>query len=90
VTGLNTKQQELVENTEGCYLVDANPGTGKTFTITRRSGEIVEQDGVNPDDVLLITFIRSAATEMRDRIISHCKYGARDCKMPDSDVSLAL
>jgi ATP-dependent helicase/nuclease subunit A len=76
--GPNPKQQELIENTEGCYLVDAGPGTGKTFTITRRYAEIVEQDGVDPDDVLLITFTRSAATEMRDRIITHCQYGVRE------------
>lgn len=78
MTEPNPKQQELIENTEGCYLVDAGPGTGKTFTITRRYAEIVDQDGVEPDDVLLITFTRNAATEMRDRIITHCEYGARE------------
>ena len=80
MTTPNPRQRELIGSTEGCHLVDAGPGTGKTFTITRRYAEIVEQDGVEPDDVLLITFTRNAATEMRDRIVAHCEYGARDLR----------
>jgi len=53
-------------------------GTGKTFTVTRRYAEIVDQDGVEPEDVLLVTFTNNAATEMKDRIVAHCDYGMRE------------
>ena len=66
----NHRQQELIDSTEGLYVVDAGPGTGKTFTITGRYVEIISQPDVEPDDVLLVTFTNSAATEMRDRIVA--------------------
>ena len=74
----NAKQQQLIDETEGIYHVDAGAGTGKTFAVTRRYAEIVDQDGVEPEDVLLVTFTNSAATEMRERIVDHCHYGMRD------------
>ena len=43
----NDRQEDLIENTEGLYLVDAGPGTGKTFAITRRYGTIVDQPDVD-------------------------------------------
>jgi len=77
MTTPNPKQRELIESTEGLYLVDAGAGTGKTFTVTRRYANIVSQDDVEPDDVLLITFTRNAATEMKDRIVANCDYDMR-------------
>ncbi|SIS19553.1 UvrD-helicase domain-containing protein [Natronorubrum thiooxidans] len=77
MTAPNPKQRELIESTEGLYLVDAGAGTGKTFTVTRRYANIVSQDDVEPDDVLLITFTRNAATEMKDRIVANCDYDMR-------------
>ena len=75
----NPKQQELIDNTEGLYVVDAGPGTGKTFTITRRYVEIIAQPDIEPDDVLLVTFTNSAATEMRDRIVAESsEYGMQE------------
>lgn len=68
-------QRELVHSTEGIHLVDAGPGTGKTFTVTRRYATIVSRDGVDPDDVLLVTFTNNAAGEMKERIVGHCHYG---------------
>ncbi|MFQ3295805.1 MAG: ATP-dependent helicase/nuclease subunit A [Natrialbaceae archaeon] len=65
----NDRQQDLIEHTDGMYLVDAGPGTGKTFTISRRYVEIIGQPDVEPEDVLLVTFTRSAATEMTERIV---------------------
>ena len=73
----NESQRELIESTDGLYLVDAGAGTGKTFTVTRRYANIVAQDGVEPDDILLITFTRNAATEMKDRIVTSCDYDMR-------------
>ncbi|WP_418282060.1 UvrD-helicase domain-containing protein [Halorubrum sp. DTA98] len=70
----NPKQEELIENTEGTYVVDAGAGTGKTFAITRRYARILERDGVEPEDVLLVTFTRNAAGEMADRIAQRSPY----------------
>jgi len=74
----NPAQRELVENTDGLYVVDAGAGTGKTFAITRRYATIVDQPTVEPADVLLVTFTRSAATEMRERIVDHSTYSLRE------------
>ncbi|MFB6195198.1 MAG: UvrD-helicase domain-containing protein, partial [Haloplanus sp.] len=74
----NDQQQELIDSTDGLYLVDAGAGTGKTFTVTRRYANIVSQDGVDPEDVLLVTFTNNAAAEMKERIVGHCHYGMRE------------
>lgn len=73
----NEGQRELIEGTDGLYLVDAGAGTGKTFTVTHRYANIVTKDGVEPDDTLLLTFTRNAATEMKDRIVASCEYDMR-------------
>jgi len=77
MTSPNPKQQQLIDGTDGIYLVDAGAGTGKTFTVTRRYANILAQDDVEPEDILLITFTRNAATEMKDRISASCDYDLR-------------
>ncbi|WP_225333353.1 UvrD-helicase domain-containing protein [Halomicrobium urmianum] len=74
----NQQQRELIQSTEGIYVVDAGAGTGKTFAITRRYAEIVDQPAVEPEDVLLVTFTRSAATEMKERIVDHSSYSLQE------------
>ncbi|MFB6217040.1 MAG: UvrD-helicase domain-containing protein, partial [Candidatus Aenigmatarchaeota archaeon] len=69
----NEKQEEIIENTEGIYLVDAGPGTGKTSTITRRYIHLLEED-TEPEDILLITFTRNAADQMKEKIIDSSGY----------------
>ncbi|QSG02997.1 UvrD-helicase domain-containing protein [Natranaeroarchaeum sulfidigenes] len=76
----NPGQRELIDSTEGTYLVDAGAGTGKTFSITRRYAGIVDGEGVEPDDVLLVTFTNNAAAEMRERIVDRSAYGTRELK----------
>ncbi len=66
-------QRELINSIEGIYVVDAGPGTGKTFTIAHRYAHIIEQ-GVDPENLLLITFTNSAAQNMKERIINLCDY----------------
>ena len=78
MTAPNDQQQALIDSTDGIHVVDAGAGTGKTFTITRRYARIVDQTGVEPEDVVLATFTNNAATEMKDRIVSHCDYGMRE------------
>ncbi len=65
----NDQQVDLIETIDGILLVDAGAGTGKTFTIARRYQEILDARGLEPDDVLLITFTNNAAEEMRERIL---------------------
>jgi len=74
----NEKQRKLINSIDGTYLVDAGAGTGKTFAVTRRYAHILESTDVSPDDILLITFTRNAANEMKDRIVGHCDYSTAE------------
>jgi ATP-dependent helicase/nuclease subunit A len=76
----NSTQKELIESIDGIYKVDAGAGTGKTFTITRRYAHILEQEDVEPEDILLLTFTNNAAEEMKERIINHCSYDMRSLR----------
>lgn len=64
----------MIESVDGIYLADAGPGTGKTYTIALRYAHIIENRGVEPDDILLITFTTNAAENMKERIINKCSY----------------
>lgn len=68
----NTQQRKLIQNTEGIYLVDAGAGTGKTFTITRRYANILNNKDIDPEDLLLVTFTENAAEEMKKKVIDLC------------------
>ncbi|HEY6781363.1 MAG TPA: UvrD-helicase domain-containing protein, partial [Thermoleophilaceae bacterium] len=65
--GLNAAQRAAVTHTGGPLLVLAGAGTGKTRTLTRRFGWLVEQ-GIPADEVLALTFSSAAAAEMRERL----------------------
>ena len=69
----NDAQKDLIENPKGMFLVDAGPGTGKTFTITKRYIHILKEKKVTPEDILLITFTRNAADKMKEKIMNECK-----------------
>lgn len=64
----NELQQKCIDSIDGKYLVLAGPGTGKTFTITNRIRNMVKNKGVNPEEILCLTFTDAAANEMRSRI----------------------
>ena len=66
---MNDGQRRIVDSLKGLVVVDAGPGTGKTFTIKHRYMNLMRQPDVAPSDVLLLTFTRNAAQEMRERII---------------------
>jgi len=77
----NHRQEELIQKTEGIYVADAGPGTGKTFTVSLRYAYLLEEKGVSPDDILLVTFTDNAAENMKERIINtsdHDKSELRD------------
>ena len=63
---LNDKQYEAVMANDGAYLVIAGAGSGKTKTLTYRVARLIE-DGVQPQNILLLTFTKKAAHEMLSR-----------------------
>ncbi len=69
----NEQQKKLITSTEGIYLVDAGAGTGKTFALTRRYAYILNQQDVEPEDLLLVTFTNNAAEEMEKKVLNLCR-----------------
>ncbi|MGA7159707.1 MAG: UvrD-helicase domain-containing protein [Bacteroidota bacterium] len=65
---LNAAQYEAVTSADGPFLIIAEPGTGKTRTIVYRVSYLIAC-GVNPDNLLLLTFTRKAAREMLRRAV---------------------
>lgn len=76
---LNNSQSTAILHKDGPMLVLAGPGSGKTFTITRRTQQLIEKYGVAPSNILVITFTKAAAQEMKQRFLQLT--GAADTKV---------
>lgn len=66
----NDSQIKAVDFKDGACLVLAGPGSGKTTVITHRTKKLIEEHGINPGNILVITFTKAAATEMQTRFQS--------------------
>ena len=66
----NTEQKQAIEHFEGPAMVLAGPGSGKTTVITNRVLNLIEEQGVSPKQILVVTFSKAAAVEMQQRFRS--------------------
>ena len=67
---LNKTQAKAVSHRDGPCLVLAGPGSGKTLTIVNRIKYLIEKCSVRPEEILVVTFTRFAAQEMKNRLCS--------------------
>ena len=66
----NEQQNKAIVWNTGPALILAGPGSGKTFTTVERVRYLIEIHHVNPSNILVITFTRAAARQMRDRFFA--------------------
>lgn len=69
MASFNHQQRMAVEHVDHPCLVLAGPGSGKTTVITHRTKKLIEEDGISPSNILVITFTKAAAMEMQQRFL---------------------
>jgi len=75
---LDQAQQQVVDHAGGPLLVLAGPGTGKTTTIVAAVADRIENRGISPERILVLTFSRKAAAELRERIAARLRKTTRE------------
>jgi len=63
----NKEQEEAIMHQDGPAMVLAGPGAGKTYVITNRVKALIDEYGVKPEQILVVTFSKAAAVEMKER-----------------------
>ncbi|MDY5884019.1 MAG: UvrD-helicase domain-containing protein, partial [Roseburia sp.] len=63
----NKSQEEAIHHKDGPCLTLAGPGSGKTLVITERTKYLITEYGIDPSHILVITFTKAAALEMKAR-----------------------
>ncbi len=67
ITLLNEHQQNAISYINGPLLIAAGPGSGKTGTISYRTAYMIKERDIDPSEILLISFTKKAALEMKER-----------------------
>lgn len=65
---INDEQKAAIAAVKGHHIITAGPGTGKTFTLTSRIVNLIQNHSINPNNILAITFTNRAAREMQQRL----------------------
>lgn len=66
----NAEQQKCIDGINGIYMVLAGPGTGKTFTLSRRIESMLKKHKIKAEEILCLTYSDTAASEMRTKILN--------------------
>ena len=66
----NPSQQRAIAHLSGPMMVLAGPGSGKTSVIVERTAYMINEGGISPSNILVVTFSRAAAKEMKERFLS--------------------
>lgn len=69
----NSAQNRAISHDKGPMMLLAGPGSGKTTTITKRVVNLIQEKKVTPSSILVVTFTKSAAREMKERFLRLCK-----------------
>lgn len=69
----NSAQERAVSHNQGPMMLLAGPGSGKTTTITRRVANLIKKYQVTPSSILVVTFTKAAAREMKERFLCLCR-----------------
>jgi len=83
----NEKQDYITNTIDGMYVVDAGAGTGKTYCITNRFVNILNQPSINIENILLLTFTNNAASNMKDKIICEIIKTKPDINLLNTNIS---